>query len=176
MGPLIGVVVVALIAYIALAAWRGRLVAVALAGAECPDCRVPFVALRRPTLHPASGPRLAEGSSEGDVSEALWEVGACPGCDRVVTTVNGLPSPLADCPACRQRSLVVYAERVDGSVVVDEWCDLCGRRSRTTLDDAPAPRRPEHPPAGLDPQGPSARVDPDPTPRPGRVLPFRRER
>ncbi|MEQ1571234.1 MAG: hypothetical protein ABMA64_36745 [Myxococcota bacterium] len=133
MGALIAVVVVALAALVALGAWRGRQVSIALAGAECPSCRIALVPLR-----------AGDGRT--------WEVQACPRCDHLVTTVGHLPSPLAECPACHHNSLVVYAERVDGEVAVDEWCDLCGRRARTVLGHAPTePPAPE-----------------------GRVLPFRR--
>ena len=138
MGSLVVVVVVALGALIGFAVWRGRQVSIALAGAECPNCRIPLVPVPSDSSDPHS-----------------WEVQACPKCDHLVTTVGHLPTPLAECPACKHPSLVVYAERVDGQVVVDEWCDLCGRRARTTLHA----HRPE------------------PTPVPseeGRVLPFRR--
>ncbi|MEQ1503313.1 MAG: hypothetical protein ABMB14_13835 [Myxococcota bacterium] len=158
MGPLIGVVVVALAALVALAVWRGRQVSVALAGAECPDCRVPLVPLRTE----GAGPVLA-GADTDPVT--TWAVLACPRCERVVTTVGGLPSPIADCPSCRQRSLVVYAERADGAVVVDEWCDLCGRRHRATVSTrlAPASIRPRTEPTTATPESK------------GRVLPFRRQ-
>jgi hypothetical protein len=137
-GSLIVIVVVALGALVGFAVWRGRLVSIALAGAECPTCRVPLVPVPSDPADPHA-----------------WEVQACPKCDHLVTTVGHLPTPLAECPACKHPSLVVYAERVDGNVVVDEWCDLCGRRARTTLEA----RRPE----------------PAPEPREeGRVLPFRR--
>jgi hypothetical protein len=102
-----------------------------------------------------------DGTPPGSVSAEdgvpSWEICACPRCDRVVTTVGRLPSPVADCPSCRQRSLVVYAERVDGEVVVDEWCDMCGRRGRIALPDPRVADPDRRPPA-----------------REGRVLPFRR--
>jgi uncharacterized protein YbaR (Trm112 family) len=167
-GPLIALVVAALVAFTAMAVWRGRLVSIALAAAECPECRVPLVPLRSagaPGWSPATGPGLAgdDASAPGLTpiggGASNWEVCACPRCDRVVTTVDRLPSPVADCPSCRQRSLVVYAERVEGEVVVDEWCDMCGRRGRIALADPRVADGPD--------RRPPARGE-------GRVLPFRR--
>jgi DNA-directed RNA polymerase subunit RPC12/RpoP len=144
--------VLAILALVALALFRGRLVSIALAASECPDCRVPFVRVRAE----AQG---AGRSSEG--SDPPWEVYACPQCERVVTAVGAMPSPVAECPACRQRSLVVYAERAEGGIVVDEWCDLCARRARTVVAVSAASEVPKSPA-----ESPS---------RMGRVLPFRKE-
>ncbi|MEZ4234820.1 MAG: hypothetical protein R3F59_01365 [Myxococcota bacterium] len=159
MGPLIALVVAAMVAFTALAVWRGRLVSIALAAAECPDCRVPLVPL---SAHGAGagfpGPVPLSTEERAEEGRSNWEICACPRCDRVVTTVGRLPSPVADCPSCRQRSLVVYAERVDGEIVVDEWCDMCGRRGRIALPDLRANAAPLGPDGG----------------REGRVLPFRR--
>lgn len=163
MGPLIGVMLAALAAFVVLAVLRGRMVSIALAGSECPDCRIPLVRVSDVPLGPRPHPAEATAPSDAAtpasaVDRNTWEVWACPECDRVVTTVARLPSPLAECPACHQPSLVVYAERTEGLVVVDEWCDLCGRRGRTTLE---APRR--EPVGGTEPSA-----------RRGRVLPFKR--
>ena len=136
MGALIVLGVLILASFAGLAMWRGRLVSIALAGSECPDCRVPLVSV------PSD-------------SSTTWRIQACPSCDRVVTVVANLPSPVAECPTCHGPSLAVYAERVEGSIVVDEWCDLCGRRKRITLD--PGDRT-----SGNEPDSK------------GRVLPFRR--
>lgn len=142
MGPLIAASVLSLVALLALSVWRGRLVSVALAASECPDCRVPLVRVR-------------------PESEEPWEVHACPQCERVVTTAGSVPSPVAECPACHQRSLVVYAERSAEGIVVDEWCDLCARRARTIVG------------------APSSPVNDMPSRHSGstmgRVLPFRKE-
>jgi DNA-directed RNA polymerase subunit RPC12/RpoP len=142
--------VLAILALVALALFRGRLVSIALAASECPDCRVPFVRVR---ADPQGRP------SEG--GDPPWEVYACPQCERVVTAVGAMPSPVAECPACRQRSLVVYAERAEGGIVVDEWCDLCARRARTVVTVSPTSETPKSPA-----ESPS---------RMGRVLPFRKE-
>ena len=171
MGPLIGLMVAALAAFVVLAVLRGRMVSIALAGSECPDCRIPLVRVPDVPLGPRAWPaddtqdHVAQDHAAqdhatpgGSVARGTWEVWACPECDRVVTTVGRLPSPLAECPACHQPSLVVYAERAEALVVVDEWCDLCGRRGRTTLE---APRG--------GPVGGSA-----PSEGRGRVLPFKR--
>lgn len=140
MGPLIALSALALVALVALSLWRGRLVSVALAASECPDCHVPLVSV----------------CPEPD-KDASWEIFACPNCDRVVTAVGDLPSPVAECPACKQKSLVIYAERGEEGIVVDEWCDLCARRARTVVG------------------APIHKTNGD-TPSPmGRVLPFRRE-
>jgi DNA-directed RNA polymerase subunit RPC12/RpoP len=157
--------VLAILALVALALFRGRLVSIALAASECPDCRVPFVRVRADErvppderMHPDEHGAARSSSEAGDPP---WEVYACPQCERVVTAVGAMPSPVAECPACRQRSLVVYAERAEGGIVVDEWCDLCARRARTVVAVAAASEAPK-PPA----ESPS---------RMGRVLPFRKE-
>lgn len=141
------VVITSLVALLAFAFWRGRQVAIALAGAECPDCRVPLLRLHAAYAEPSRGSAaLATAANPGTYlasgGPSTWEIHACPTCERVVTTVDDVPSPVADCPSCHQRSLVVYAERIEHEVVVDEWCDLCGRRVRTTVGRPPLARTP----------------------------------
>lgn len=150
MGSLIAATVLALSGLVAFALWRGRMVSIALAASECPDCRVPLVPVR---------PSPERAGSERDEP---WEICACPSCDRVVTTVGSMPSPVAECPACRQQSLMVYAERSEEGIVVDEWCDLCARRARTVI---------RYPPPGAPPRDTPSQTPP----RMGRVLPFRKE-
>jgi hypothetical protein len=137
----LALVIVALIGLFGFAVWRGRTMAIALAAAECPDCRVPLIRLQSTASESSRGSAaMPLPSPAGGVDPLVqiagastWEVHACPTCERVVTTVGSIPSPVAQCPSCNHRSLAVYAERLEHDVFVDEWCDLCGRRVRTAL-------------------------------------------
>ncbi len=117
-----GIVAIVCVLLAALA-WRSQEVGEApvLEGSSCPSC---------------SGPtrELTDGVSS-DPPRA-WQLVACQRCDWAATTVHGVPSQLAYCPACRQRALKLHTHRLaDGRAQVDEHCQICGHQARATVPE-----------------------------------------
>lgn len=93
--------------------------------AACPRCGG--------QMHVVASPQPPHGA---------YGICACTQCAYTSTRVHGVDSPLAYCPACRQRSLQVRTHRVPGltvSVAVDEHCHLCGHEADFTVGTHAAP-------------------------------------
>lgn len=81
----------------------------------CPSCRTPMRAAQPDptTLDPRRPPS--------------YEVLVCDTCSNCATLVHGHQSRFAYCPSCLNRSLRTPSIRqTDGSVRVEEQCELCG--------------------------------------------------
>lgn len=90
---------------------------------RCPSCQVDYLAL--PT---------------GD--EPLpYDVLVCPECSNTNVVVHGATARFCQCPACRQRTLEVRAQRLPPrpeapiSVGITEHCHLCGHVDELDLPD-----------------------------------------
>lgn len=76
-----------------------------------------------------------------------YEVLVCDTCDNAATLVHGHQSRFAYCPSCLNRAMRTPCMRQpDGSVRVEEHCDLCGFRAErvvteVVIEDEPAPER-----------------------------------
>lgn len=134
-------VAASLVAWLAFAAWQGRLVSRALQSRQCPSCGEAMEAL-------TDGP----GSEAGAVHPRSYEVAACPACHTLVTSIHGARSAFAYCPSCRQLSLELEATwasepGVDGRPPVDvsERCSICGYTGDVEIPgDESHPGRPDN--------------------------------
>lgn len=97
---------------------------------SCPSCRTDMRTLARP-------------GQDGGVPS--YEVLVCDTCSNAATLVHGHQARFAYCPSCLNRSLRTPNIRMpDGSVKVEERCELCGFDAQRTFTevvaaDTPAP-------------------------------------
>ena len=106
-------VAAALIAYMALAAWHGRMLATTLHDRPCPACG--------DELKRLSGPDLEDRPTS-------YEVYGCGNCGAGFTALHGSRSNFAYCPSCRQLALEIGLSRREepGSFEASEHCQICG--------------------------------------------------
>ena len=114
-------------ALVALAIVAGALLALRRQR-NCPSCRTHMRTLARP-------------GQDGGVPS--YEVLVCDSCSNAATLVHGHQARFAYCPSCLNRALrTPNMRQADGSVKVEERCDLCGfdaERIFTEAQPAPAP-------------------------------------
>jgi len=96
---------------------------------NCPSCRTPMVPLATPgTDAPEGGPGAVPS----------YEVLVCESCSNAATLVHGHQSRFAYCPSCLNRSLRAPCMRQDdGSVKIEEACELCGYRDTRVIGAPP---------------------------------------
>ncbi len=116
---LIVAIAAALVAFVALALWQGRLVTQALTSRDCPLCGEPL-----------------EEVTDGPAPDRSYEVLACSKCATIVTTVHGARSRFAYCPSCRQLSLDVHARTSPEAAVIElrEHCTICDFEADRALE------------------------------------------
>lgn len=104
---------------------------------NCPSCRTPMRTLAGP------GSDLpADRAIPGGVPS--YEVLVCDGCTNAATLVHGHQSRFAYCPSCLNRSLRAPCMRQeDGSVKIEERCELCGYANSRVVGDVPPDTEPE---------------------------------
>lgn len=102
---------------------------------NCPSCRTPMVSIAGPGSEIPADPNLPGGVPS-------YEVMVCETCSNAATLVHGHQSRFAYCPSCLNRSMRAPCMRQeDGSVKVEEKCELCGYAD-TRVVGAPAPPAP----------------------------------
>lgn len=95
---------------------------------NCPSCRTPMRTI---------GGAGAHDSPDATGVVPTYEVLVCDGCSNAATMVHGHQSRFAYCPSCLNRSMRAPCMRLDdGSVQIEEKCELCGYADSRIVTEA----------------------------------------